>query len=196
MSDSTPAVEHTQHITEPATEPLPYTGGGPLLLLASASAGRRATLTAARIEHDTLPVDLDEDAILDRARSAAGEAGAPLAAAEEVLLLAREKAQAATELSDGGYVVLGGDSMLELDGTVLGKPRTAQAAGLSEDQFNQCITDRDAIAAMDQRIQAARAQGVTGTPAFYVNDKQVVTPGGQGASLADLSAAIDAELTK
>ena len=74
--------------------------------------------------------------------------------------------------------------------------RTAQAAGLSEDQFNQCITDRDAIAAMDQRIQAARAQGVTGTPAFYVNDKQVVTPGGQGASLADLSAAIDAELTK
>lgn len=129
MSDSTPAVEHTQHITEPATEPLPDTGGGPLLLLASASAGRRATLTAARIEHDTLPVDLDEDAILDRARTAAGEAGAPLAAAEGVLLLAREKAQAATELSDGGYVVLGGDSMLELDGTVLGKPRTAQAAG-------------------------------------------------------------------
>lgn len=74
--------------------------------------------------------------------------------------------------------------------------RTAQAAGLSEEQFNQCITDRDAIAAMDQRIQAARAQGVTGTPAFYVNDTQVITPGGEGASLADLSTAIDAELAK
>lgn len=74
--------------------------------------------------------------------------------------------------------------------------RTAQAAGLSEEQFNQCITDRDAIAAMDQRIQAARAQGVTGTPAFYVNGTQVITPGGEGASLADLSTAIDAELNK
>ena len=74
--------------------------------------------------------------------------------------------------------------------------RTAQAAGLSEEQFNQCITDKDAIAAMDQRIQAARAQGVTGTPAFYVNDAQVITPGGEGASLADLSTAIDAELAK
>lgn len=74
--------------------------------------------------------------------------------------------------------------------------RTAQAAGLSEEQFNQCITDRDAIAAMDQRIQAARAQGVTGTPAFYVNGTQVITPGGEGASLADLSTAIDAELAK
>jgi protein-disulfide isomerase len=49
---------------------------------------------------------------------------------------------------------------------------------------------------MDQRIQAARAQGVTGTPAFYVNDTQVITPGGEGASLADLSTAIDAELAK
>ena len=74
--------------------------------------------------------------------------------------------------------------------------RTAQAAGLSEEQFNQCITDKDAIAAMDQRIQAARAQGVTGTPAFYVNGTQVITPGGEGASLADLSTAIDAELNK
>lgn len=125
---SEPAEHVTQHVTEPGTEPLPDTGGGPLLLLASASAGRRATLAAARIEHDCLPVDLDEDAILDRARTAAAENGTALAAEEEVLLLAREKAQAATELSDGGYVVLGCDSMLELDGTVLGKPHTVEAA--------------------------------------------------------------------
>ena len=92
----------------------------PLLLLASASAGRRATLAAAGIEHTTMPVDLDEDAILAAAREAAGDA--PLAPAEEVLLLAREKATAATARSEGGYVVLGCDSMLELDGEVIGKP--------------------------------------------------------------------------
>ena len=81
---SEPAEHVTQHVTEPGTEPLPDTGGGPLLLLASASAGRRATLAAARIEHDCLPVDLDEDAILDRARTAATENGTALAAEEEV----------------------------------------------------------------------------------------------------------------
>ena len=74
--------------------------------------------------------------------------------------------------------------------------RTAQAAGLSEQQFNDCVTDKDAVAAMEKRVQFARTQGVTGTPAFYGNDQQVLTPGGEGASLADLSTAIDAELAK
>lgn len=74
--------------------------------------------------------------------------------------------------------------------------RTAQAAGLSEQQFNDCVTDKDAVAAMEKRVQFARTQGVTGTPAFYVNDQQVLTPGGEGASLADLSTAIDAALAK
>ncbi|MGP9539044.1 Maf family protein [Brachybacterium sp. AOP43-C2-M15] len=132
-------------------------GHDPLLLLASASAGRRATLRAARIEHSTLPVDLDEDAILARAReqaaadpahgipdapadrdradrdradgvAAASTTAAPLTVAEEVLLLAREKALTATLRSAGGYVVLGCDSMLELDGEAIGKPRTAERA--------------------------------------------------------------------
>ena len=35
-----------------------------------------------------------------------------------------------------------------------------------------------------------------GTPAFFVNGTQVITPGGEGASLEDLSRAIDAELAK
>lgn len=100
----------------------------PLLLLASASAGRRTVLEGARIEHSVLPVDLDETSILERARDAARDAGEPLEAADEVLLLAREKAQAATARSDGGYVVLGCDSMLELDGEVIGKPHTPERA--------------------------------------------------------------------
>ena len=49
---------------------------------------------------------------------------------------------------------------------------------------------------MERRIQVARDQGVTGTPAFYVNDTQVITPGGEGASLADLSTAVDAALAR
>ena len=119
-------------IPTPAAEPSDDASGhDPLLLLASASAGRRATLRAARIEHSTLPVDLDEDAILARARAeaaASGEAEDALTPADEVLLLAREKALTATARSDGGYVVLGCDSMLELDGEVIGKPHTAERA--------------------------------------------------------------------
>ncbi len=92
----------------------------PLLLLASASAGRRATLERAGIAFTARPADLDEDALL----AAAG----PLAPAESVLLLAREKAQAVLAASEGGYVVLGCDSMLEIDGQVVGKPHTPERA--------------------------------------------------------------------
>ncbi len=75
--------------------------------------------------------------------------------------------------------------------------RTAQAAGMSEQQFNDCVTDKEAVAAMEKRVQFARAEGVGGTPAFYVNGVQVITPGsGEGTLLPDLSAAIDAELAK
>lgn len=92
----------------------------PLLLLASSSAGRRSILERAGIAFSARAADLDEDALL-------AEAG-PLDPAEAVLLLAREKAHAVTAASEGGYVVLGCDSMLELDGQILGKPHTAERA--------------------------------------------------------------------
>lgn len=95
----------------------------PLLLLASASAGRRATLERAGIAFTARPVDLDEEGVLRSARE-----HADLSPAEAVLLLAREKAQAAASASDGGYVVLGCDSMLEVDGEAVGKPLTAERA--------------------------------------------------------------------
>lgn len=101
------------------------TAEDPLLLLASASVGRHDTLTRAGIAFDTMATDLDEDTILR-------EAGQDLVPAEAVLLLAREKAHAATRISSerdgGGYVVLGCDSMLEVDGTAVGKPHTPQRA--------------------------------------------------------------------
>ncbi|MBX3477584.1 MAG: DsbA family protein [Brevundimonas sp.] len=74
--------------------------------------------------------------------------------------------------------------------------RTANAAGLSDQQFEDCVRDADAIKAMEGRIREAQAAGVTGTPAFFVNGVQVVTPGGEGASIEDLTKAIEAELAK
>lgn len=74
--------------------------------------------------------------------------------------------------------------------------RVAAGAGLSEEAYRACVTDPKGIEAMERRIQIARDAGVTGTPAFFVNGTQVITPGGEGASLADLSTAIDAELAK
>lgn len=74
--------------------------------------------------------------------------------------------------------------------------RVGGAAGLSEQQITDCIKDEKAIEAMDGRIKQAQAAGVTGTPAFFVNGQQVVTPGGEGASIEDLSRVIDAELAK
>ena len=67
----------------------------------------------------------------------------------------------------------------------------AGAAGLNEQQFQQCITDEDAIRALDGRIREAQAAGVTGTPAFFVNG----TPA-PDRSLSGLSTAIDAALAK
>jgi protein-disulfide isomerase len=74
--------------------------------------------------------------------------------------------------------------------------RVGNGAGLSNEQISECITDPARLKAADERARAALASGVNGTPAFFVNGTQIITPGGEGASLADLSTAIDAELAK
>jgi len=92
------------------------------LLLASASPARRATLQAAGIDPLVAVSSVDEDAVL----AAAG--GVP--PADAVLVLARAKAEdvASTQAVAPDLVVLGCDSMLELDGEVLGKPADAADA--------------------------------------------------------------------
>lgn len=93
----------------------------PVLILASASPARLATLRSAGIAPLVQVTDLDEDAVL----AAAG----PLPPADAVLALARAKAEhAVAHPRVRGDVVLGCDSMLELDGLVLGKPRDADDA--------------------------------------------------------------------
>ena len=99
----------------------------PVLVLASASPARRATLVAAGIDPLVRVSDVDEDAVV---------AGYGVSAAEDVaLVLARAKAEdVAARLDDGpdaeiaGALVVGCDSVLELDGEVHGKPETAERA--------------------------------------------------------------------
>jgi septum formation protein len=93
------------------------------LLLASASPARLATLRAAGIEPWVTVSDVDEDAALTAATAQHG----PMEPADAALVLARAKAEAvAAEAKD--VVVLGCDSVLELDGEAHGKPATAADA--------------------------------------------------------------------
>lgn len=66
--------------------------------------------------------------------------------------------------------------------------RVAQSAGLTEAQFNACITDEEALKALNSRVERAIKQDkITGTPAFFVNGKSV----GEGEiSLAALEKAV------
>lgn len=87
------------------------------LLLASSSPGRLRTLQRAGIEPRVVPPDVDEDAVI--------RAHGPLGPPETALLLARTKAESVPET---GSLVLGCDSVLELDGWTHGKPADAGEA--------------------------------------------------------------------
>jgi septum formation protein len=97
------------------------------LVLGSASPARLETLRRAGVAPYVLVSDVDEDAVVAEARSQYGE----LAAEDVALVLARAKCEAvATRLAGDeapadapdGALVLGCDSVLELDGEVHGKP--------------------------------------------------------------------------
>jgi septum formation protein len=98
--------------------------------LASTSPARLMLLRQAGIEPETLAPDVDEEAVVAAVEAAEGRT---LPADEHVLLLARRKAAdvAARLMADEpGFdgIVLGGDSMFELDGDILGKPYTPEVA--------------------------------------------------------------------
>jgi len=103
------------------------------LVLASRSPARLATLRAAGVEPLVRVSGVDEDAVL---RAAAAERGG-LDPVDAVLVLARAKAEeivrALAEDGTGARIddptlLVGCDSMLELDGEVLGKPADADDA--------------------------------------------------------------------
>jgi septum formation protein len=86
------------------------------LVLASASPARLATLRRAGVEPEVIVSGIDEDAI------------AAYSTAELVTSLAVAKAQAVAARVGSGVLVLGCDSLLDLDGVPLGKPGDADAA--------------------------------------------------------------------
>lgn len=93
------------------------------LILASASPARLAVLRAAGVDPVVRVSGVDEDALL---------ACLPGASPDQVVTaLARAKAQAVAAQARAEYpdgVVVGCDSMLHIDGELVGKPGTAQAA--------------------------------------------------------------------
>lgn len=102
----------------------------PRLVLASASPARSATLRSAGVEPLVRVSSVDEDARLAEAAERLG----PLEPADAVLVLAHAKAldvaaawQVADE-EDDDVLVIGCDSMLEIDGEILGKPHDAATA--------------------------------------------------------------------
>ena len=98
--------------------------------LASTSPARLMLLRQAGIEPRTMAPDVDEEAVIAAVEQ---EGDRRLGADEHVLLLARRKAGdvAARAAADGFEgIVIGGDSMFEIDGEILGKPYTPVAATL------------------------------------------------------------------
>lgn len=85
-------------------------------LLASASSGRLRTLRQAGVEPEVEVSGVDEDALT---------AATP---AELVQVLAHAKAMAVAARQQGTLLVLGCDSLLELDGAALGKPGSVEEA--------------------------------------------------------------------
>ena len=81
------------------------------LVLASASPRRAEILGAAGIEFNIVPTDVDEDALLP----------GPGSHADAVQRLALEKAKSVAGMAPGSFV-LGADTMVVLDGHILGKP--------------------------------------------------------------------------
>ncbi len=98
------------------------------LVLASASPARLATLRATGIEPVVRVSQVDEEAAVDAARATTPD----LNAADVALLLAQAKAHDVAVTHRGTQtafdLVLGCDSVLEIDGEVHGKPATPEEA--------------------------------------------------------------------
>lgn len=96
------------------------------LLLASASPARLSTLRSAGVEPLVEVSGVDEDALLAQVEERHG----PLEPADVALTLARAKCEEVSSRTDPATadLVLGCDSVLELDGEVHGKPRDAAEA--------------------------------------------------------------------
>lgn len=94
------------------------------LVLASASPARRRLLLQAGVEPTVFVSDVDEAVVEAEARAQHPDLGP----ADVALLLARAKAEAVAAELRGNHVIVGCDSVLELDGVIHGKPADAAEA--------------------------------------------------------------------
>jgi septum formation protein len=95
------------------------------LVLASSSPARLALLRQAGIEPEIVLPNANEEALTEAARQQDPE----LKAEQLVALLAKAKAESVLSLpSTQGALVLGGDSALEFQGQILGKPHEPEVA--------------------------------------------------------------------
>lgn len=100
------------------------------MCLASTSPARLMLLRQFGIRPLTVAPDVDEEGVIAAVEGAEGRRLPP---DEHVLLLARRKAAAVAarlgdDIPDFDGIVIGGDSMFEIDGAVLGKPYTPENA--------------------------------------------------------------------
>src|SRR5690606_26295163 len=51
--------------------------------------------------------------------------------------------------------------------------RVAQSAGMSEEEFNACVTDDAAHVALQERVDAAISDNIVATPTFVLNGKRI-----------------------
>jgi septum formation protein len=145
------------------------------LVLGSASPARLATLVRAGVRPYVMVSDVDEDFVVKQAVSRYGE----LAPEDVALVLARAKCEAVTERLDGdacpedaptGVLVLGCDSVLDLDGEVHGKP----------------ADEAEAISRW-QRMRGT--SGVLHTAHWLIDDRDE-TDGGTGATIGTVASTI------
>jgi len=144
------------------------------LILGSASPARLSTLQRAGVRPYVLVSDVDEDPVVKRAHSQFGE----LAPEDVALVLARAKCEAVTGLladdetcpldAPVGALVLGCDSVLELDGEVHGKP----------------VDEAEAISRW--KMMRGRS-GVLHTAHWLIDDRD---DGGTGATMGSVASTI------
>jgi septum formation protein len=149
------------------------TSARPQLVLASASPARLKTLRSAGIEPRVIIADVDEPAVVEE------YGGASLEAHDVSLVLARRKAETvAAQVNDA--LVLGCDSVLELDGEVHGKP-----AGPDEavERWRR-MRGRDGVLHTGHWLVDARAADGTG-----------VTTGAVASTVVHFGDITDAEIT-
>ena len=151
--------------------------GGMRFVLASASPARLATLRAAGLDPEVIVSGVDEDGV--HADSVA----------ELVLALASAKAGAVSGSVDGDGVVIGCDSLLELDGRPLGKPADAAEATsrwLSmRGRTGILHTGHTVLRVTDGRVVAAAAETASTTVRFAeITDAEIGAYVGSGEPLA------------